>query len=167
MQWIAKWAAESPGLVWTERPAMGERLAQATGLPYYANLGIDQQSGAFLENHDPGRGSCIVSIEANSVGRNLQSWQRNLVVDVQPNGAKWEQMLGRTHRDGQQAERVDVDVLFGCIEDVTGFWRAVEDSQYAEDMTGQAQKLVHADLEGVEETQAAGLRSGPQWSKTL
>ena len=161
--WCAAWAKERPGLVWVERPAFGDRLARMTGMPYYANLGLDDQ-GRFVGDHPP-TSSAIVSIEANSVGRNLQAFNRNLIVDVQPNGARWEQMLGRTHRDGQRAKVVEVDVLFGCIEDVEGFWRAVRDSQYAEDMTGQAQKLVHADLEQVEEVEAARLRAGPQWNK--
>ncbi len=165
VQWVAKWAETAPGLIWTERPAFGQRLAALTGMPYYANLGIDAETGRSLESHDPADGSCVVSIEANSVGRNLQRWNRNLITDVQPNGAKWEQLLARSHRDGQKAEEVTADVLFGCIEDVDGFWRAVRDSQYAEDMTGQAQKLTHADLEGVEEVEHARLREGPQWSK--
>jgi hypothetical protein len=166
MRYVADWAAKNgPALIWTERPAVGERLSALTGCPYYGNLGIDAATGRSVESHDPASGSAILSIEANSVGRNLQKWNRNFVVDVQPNGAKWEQMLARSHRDGQKACTVFVDVLFGCIEDVLGFWRAVTDSEYAEDVSGQAQKLVHADLENVEDVQAAGRRAGPQWNK--
>lgn len=167
MHWIAEWArANGPALLWTERPAIGERLSALHGLPYYGNLGIDRLTGRSIEAHDPRTGSAVVSIDANSTGRNLQAWSRNLVIDVQPNGARWEQMLGRTHRDGQKAGAVFVDVLFGCIEDVTGFWRAVRDSSYAEDMTGQAQKLTHADLEAVEDEDQACQRSGAQWTRT-
>ena len=168
INYIAAWARKhAPALIWTERPSVGERLADLHGLPYSGNLGIDRRTGRTIEQHDPARGSAVLSIDANSVGRNLQAWARNFVVDVPPNGAKWEQMIARTHRDGQKACAVSVDVLFGCIEDVLGFWRALEDSQYAEDMTGQAQKLVHADLEGVEDAEAARLRAGPQWRKTV
>jgi len=167
IDWIAEWAREhGPALIWTERPALGERLSAKFGIPYYANLGVDAKSGRYVEAHDPRSGSAILSIDANSIGRNLQAWSRNLIVDVPPNGARWEQMIGRTHRDGQTAETVWVDVLFGCVEDVTGFWRATEDSQYAEDMTGQAQKLVHADLEDVESVEEAAARPGPAWKKT-
>lgn len=166
IDWIASWAkANGPALIWTDRPAVGRRLAELHGLPYYGQLGIDERTGRYVEKHRPHEGSAVLSIDANSVGRNLQRWSRNLVIDVAPNGSKWEQMLGRTHRDGQQAEEVTVDVLFGCVEDVTSFWRGLEDSQYAEEMTGQAQKLVHANLEGVESVQEAGQRSGAQWNK--
>lgn len=168
IDWIADHARRhGPCLIWTDRPAVGNRLADRHGFRFYANLGLDA-TGRFVERHDPERdGSCVVSINANREGRNLQAWSRNLVVDVPPNGAIWEQMLGRTHRDGQRAEVVSVDVLFGCIEDVEAFWRAVKDSDYAEAMTGQAQKLVHADVEDVEDVETARMRTGPQWQKTI
>lgn len=168
VNWIAEWArANSPALIWTERPAIGRRLADLHGLCYYGSLGVDAKTGRFIERHDPERmGSAVVSIDSNSTGRNLQAWSRNLIVDVRQSGADWEQMLGRTHRDGQKACTVDVDVLFGCIEDVRGFWKAVEVSGGTDDMTGQAQKLVHADVEGVEGVEQAELRDGPAWRKT-
>jgi len=167
IDWIAAWAAKQPSapLIWTERPAIGERLAARHGLPYYGNMGVDASTGRVLESHAPASGPAVVSIEANATGRNLQAWHRNLIVDVPPNGAKWEQLLGRTHRDGQKAGAVHVDVLFGCVEDSQGFWRAVEDSEYAEDVTGQAQKLCHADLEDVEDLETTRERTGPQWVK--
>ena len=167
LDWIANWArSNAPALIWTERPAVGRKLAELHGLPYYGQLGIDSESGRYVEHHDPDKdGSAVLSIDANSVGRNLQRWRANLVIDVAPNGAKWEQMLGRTHRDGQKAEEVTVDVLFGCVEDVTSFWRALEDSQYAEAMLGQAQKLAHANLEGVESVEETRQRFGAQWEK--
>jgi hypothetical protein len=126
---------------------------------------VDARTGRQVEQH--GEGPAVLSIDANSIGRNLQAWNRNLIVDVPPNGAKWEQLLARTHRDGQQSPIVNADVLFGCIEDVHGFWRAVEDSEYAEDLTGQAQKLVHADLEDVEDVETASTRAGPAWQKAI
>jgi hypothetical protein len=165
VDWIANRVRGTRTLVWTERPALGLRLAEKHGLPYYANLGVDARTGRQVEQH--GDGPAVLSIDANAIGRNLQKWNKNLIVDVPPNGAKWEQMLARTHRDGQASPVVDVDVLFGCIEDVRGFWRAVEDSEYAEDMTGQAQKLVHADLEDVEAVETAERRNGPAWQKSV
>lgn len=165
LTWIANWSkVQGPALIWTDRPAVGARLSSLTGLPYYANLGVDSR-GRSIERHDPREGSAILSIEANKEGRNLQAWSRNLIMDVPPNGAKWEQLLGRTHRDGQTAEEVTADVMIGCIEDAEAIWRAVEDSRYAEEITGQAQKLVHADLEDVIELESLRRQSGAQWNK--
>lgn len=153
-------------LLWTDRPALGQRLEELAGIPYYGQKGLDSR-GNFIEDHDPDRlGSAVVSIDANKEGRNLQHrWYKNMILDVPPNGKRWEQMLGRTHRDGQPESVVKVEVLFGCIEDVLGFWRAVEDSAFAEDMSGQAQKLCHADLEKVLDSEVAACQKGDQWRK--
>lgn len=159
---IVRWEAEhGPALIWTDRPCVGERLA-ARGLPYYGQMGLTSD-GRFIEQHDPRKGSAVVSIGANCTGRNLQAWHTNLVVDVSPDGGQWEQLLGRTHRDGQ-TQPVTCDVLFGCIEDVSAFWTAVKRSAYAEEITGQAQKLSHADLESVCEYEEAPT-VGPQWER--
>ena len=51
-------------------------------------------------------------------------------------------------------------MLFGCVEALEGFWRAVDDAAYAEEVTGQAQKLTHADTDGVPDTAPT---FGAQW----
>lgn len=150
-----------PTLIWTDRPALGERLPW----PYYGSKGIDAKTGIRIE--DAPAGHAVLSIEANKEGRNLQhKWARNLILDVPPNGKRWEQLLARTHRPGQKAPVVEVDVLFGCVEDVQGFWRAVEDCSFAEEMTGQAQKLLHANLDFVLDMDTVRGYHGPQWRKT-
>lgn len=165
--WIVDFASAGPSpLLWTDRPALGRRISEVSGWPYYGQKGLDAR-GRFVEDHDPGRSPAILSIDANKEGRNLQHrWHRNIVLDVPPNGKRWEQMLGRTHRDGQEQPVVTADVLFGCIEDVTAFWRAVDDSGFAETMSGQAQKLCHADLEKVLAAEKAACLKGDQWRKT-
>ncbi len=164
VQWIVDWAkgCGGPALLWTNRPALGHRLEEF-GIPYYGQKGLDSR-GRFIEDH---QGTCALSIDANKEGRNLQHrWHRNLVLDIPPNGARWEQMLGRTHRDGQPSSVVNVDVLFGCLEDVEAFWRAVKLSWATEDYMGQAQKLCHANLEDVLDVATASGYKGDQWRKT-
>jgi hypothetical protein len=166
VDWIVDWSKKhGPALIWTDRPALGARLA-ARGLAYYANEGIDARTGRRVESHDPSEGSIVLARRANDSGRNLQAWSRNLVVDVPSGGRGWEQMLGRTHRRGQKAPVVTVDVMLGCIEDLAAFWKAHGRSLYAKDMTGQSQKLLHANLDGFLDSEAAALFSGPQWRKT-
>jgi hypothetical protein len=158
---IVKWAREAPGIVWVDHVAVGRAL-EARGLPYFASGGMDA-TGRAIEAATPAQGSVVASIGSNATGRNLQAWSRNLVVGVPPNGLQWEQMLGRTHRDGQRADVVTVDVLFACGEDVRGFWRAVNDCEFQSALTGQPHKLLSADLEDVERPEdfdSAGL----QWA---
>lgn len=162
LDWIVKWSRKSPGLIWTDRPAVGLRLAER-GLAYYGQDGVDLRTGKRTEEHDPSV-SCVLGRKSNDSGRNLQAWRRNLIVDVPSRGTDWEQLIGRTHRPGQQAERIDVDLLFGCIEDVEAFWKAHGRALRAQGITGQAQKLCHADLSCVLEPDA--LEREPRWRKT-
>jgi len=165
VQWIARWAEAGPGIVWISHRFLGDRLADLLSLPYYGGGGLDASTGRSIETHDPAtQGACVASIAANGTGRNLQAWNRNLIVGVPPNGAQWEQLLGRTHRPGQ-TRPVHADVLFGCFEDVKAFWQAVADAKYAEEITGQAQKLCHLDLQGVETVHTIGRLPGAQWRK--
>jgi hypothetical protein len=165
---IVAWARERPGLIWTDRPALGMRLA-ARGLPYYGGEGIDAKTGRYVEAHRSAEGSIVLSRQANQSGRNLQhEWSRNLIVDVPPGGKEWEQLIGRTHRPGQLARRVDIDVLFGCVEDVKAFWDAHEKSLRMAEISTQPQKLLWADLTEVTSMEEAAdwSEDGPQWKKT-
>lgn len=167
LKWIARWAAQGPGLIWVERPCVGERLA-ALGIPYYGEDGIDARTGRYVESHRAAEGSIALSIGANKSGRNLQyQWSRNLVVDISSSATTWEQMIGRTHRPGQPARVVTFDLLFGVAEDVAAFWKAHARTIHARDMTnGQPQKLLDADLSGVATVEESATWSGPQWALT-
>jgi hypothetical protein len=120
----AEWAAEEPGIVWTEHAFFAERLAELTGLTYYGAKGLDRD-GRFIDDADSTR-SAIVSIDANREGRNLQAkWSRNLITSPPEGSDVWQQTIGRTHRTGQTADEVIVDVLLGCAEHANA-WRGVE-----------------------------------------
>lgn len=155
------WMEENAGLVWVEHVAFGEKLAAYTGRPFFHRKGVDQ-TGRLIDQVTPDGGAVIASIAANCEGRNLQAWNKNLIVSVPPSGAILEQLLGRTHRDGQQADEVTLDVLMSCIEQWSGFQQALADAKYIEDSTGQPQKLLYADLDvpGSHEVAQFG---GPRW----
>ena len=61
-----------------------------------------------------------------------------------PTGVDWEQMLGRTHRDGQTAPVVTAHVVIGCKETLRGLRKAVIEAEFAEGMTGQSMKICSA-----------------------
>lgn len=163
VDWILDWAAQAPGIVWVSHKFLGHKLAER-GLPYYANGGLCTKTGQAIEDAPPTASICA-SVSSNGTGRNLQHWGRNLVVSGPPNGKQWEQLLGRTHRTGQKRAEVTVDVAIGCLEDLKGFWRAVEDAQFAESMLGQPQKLCNADLTGVHEPASVYHAHSAQWRK--
>lgn len=151
---VAAWG--QTGIVWTSHRAFGQRLSEVTGWPYYGKKGLTEK-GQYIKDHK--KGPLIASIKSNGTGRNLQRWSKNLIVTPPSSGEIWEQLLGRTHRDGQLADEVTVDVYCACREHVTSFAQALADSRYQEDTTGQAQKLQYADKNYPLEIN----RDGPRW----
>jgi hypothetical protein len=141
LELAALWLECEGGLCWVEHVGFGTALEELTGIPYYGRQGKNRHGEPIDEARDP----AIVSVASNAEGRNLQHYHSNLVVSAPPNGGLWEQLLGRTHREGQQSDEVTVDAYMACIEQWSGFQRARSDAQYIEQVTGQAQKLVFAD----------------------
>lgn len=157
-EFAAAWAKKNVGIVWVEHKCVGERLRDEFGLPYYAEQGLDQR-GSFIDDHDPKK-SLVASRPANSEGRNLQKWSKNLITSLLPNGARNEQLLGRTHRPMQQADEVEFDFMVSCRENLDALYRAMGEARYIESSTGSPQKLLLATVD-VDE---ASLRdSGPRW----
>lgn len=157
----ARWALEGPGLIWTAHVEFALELQRWTGLAYYGRGGLDA-AGKPVESHDP-RYPAIVSILGNQEGRNLQAFNRNLVMCPPSTGMESEQLLGREHRSGQERD-VTADFWFGCQEHAGAFWQAVQDSEYVLDSTGAEYKLITATNE-VPELDEVEARGGFRWRK--
>ncbi len=143
VQLAANWA-KRPGIVWTEHTFFAARLAQVTGLPYYGAKGLSA-SGEYVE--DSTSPTIIASIDANRDGKNLQhKWSRNLFVSTPEGPDVWQQAIARTHRPGQRADTVTVDVLVGCREHVSAWRRAVAGTHAIRDTVGGTPKLLLADV---------------------
>jgi hypothetical protein len=56
----------------------------------------------------------------------------------------WEQTIARTHRPGQEADDVYVDIFQHTDELETAYFSAVLDARYIEATQGQKQKLLYA-----------------------
>lgn len=143
LNYCQHWAGQGGGLVWCEHIDFARRLSSLTGLPYFAGEGRDA-NGNSIEDFE---GKCaILSIEANREGRNLQRFSRNLVTSPMQQGDRWQQLLARTHRDLQEADEVICDVVISCVEHVEAMRIMMNDAQYQEDITGDHQKLLLADV---------------------
>jgi hypothetical protein len=141
----AKWMTENRGIVWTEHVEFANKLEEVSGIPYYGRQG-KSRGGKIIEDHPPGR-PMIASIKSNSEGRNLQAWSTNLITSIMPNGAQYEQLMGRCHREGQEADEVSFDCFIGCWEHIKHFDQAMLDAKYAQDSLGQVQKLLYGDID--------------------
>lgn len=149
-KWLLREADEVPveeqgGIVWVEHTEFGQELSRRTGLPFYGEGGYEQTGKQYIEAHPPGK-PLIASIGSNGEGRNLQAWSTNLIVSVPQNGARVEQLLGRTHRDGQEADEVVYLFTTTVPEQLESFRRAQADARAITDMTGQPQKLTYCDV---------------------
>ena len=128
---IAKWTKHHKGLIWISEVALGERLEKEGIVPYYGRMGLDGR-GRFVEDAKRKQGSIALSVGSNSEGRNLQhEWDEALVVSCPPTGTVHEQMYGRLHRPGQQADEVWFEILIGCGVEYACWIQALKDAHYA------------------------------------
>lgn len=96
-------------------------------------------SARALQDRIPG----CYSIQRHGTGHNLQHHSRALVLEPPSNGAAWEQLIGRLHRSGQQADVVE----FTIPNTPTAKKRlhlATQDAKYIEQTTGARQRLCFA-----------------------
>lgn len=118
IRYAATWA-KPRGIIWTAHIELGEAIEELTGIPFYHG-----QEGRNVLDEDGSR--CIVaSIQANATGKNLQGpfekgirggpFYHNLILAPPANGESIEQLIGRTHREGQ-VHPVTVEYYIACRE---------------------------------------------------
>lgn len=88
---------------------------------------------------DPSK-SYLCSIRRHGIGRNLQGFHRNLVLESPVSSSAWEQLIGRTHRTGQTHE-VFFQVLSRTGPESDTLKKAKALSKYIAASTGKQQKL--------------------------
>ena len=136
----AAWGRKQTGIIWTEHAELGERIAGSLGTVWYNGGGLNPEM-------EGGSRTIVASIKANSDGLNLQrAFSRNLMVSVPSSGKTWEQMLGRTHRQGQKVDEVEAEVYLHTEPLASAFAQARRDARYQQNVTGSPQKLCYANL---------------------
>jgi hypothetical protein len=146
--WVSDWLihdvvrrANSLGskklIIWVRNPDIGERIAYALGVPFFGT----GKTGDGIITH---QGMCVASVRVHGTGKNLQFFDTNLFVGLPSGGTEWQQVMGRTHRPGQQSDVVRYFAYLHCKEAMKGFYQAQRDADYIEDTTGDPQKLKKA-----------------------
>ena len=137
----AKWAHETKrgGILWFENPELGYAVAKAANLPYFG--GGEEASQTILS--EKGDRCIVASIAAHGTGKNLQhAFSKNLVMQTPSSGKTIEQLLGRTHRQGQPEDEVwatfytHTPEMYGALEG------AKQDAQYVRTTMGTEQKIL-------------------------
>jgi len=140
---VMAWAStqDEPPLVWYGHTTFGERLAERTGWAHYGPGVAASREIRAASERDPV--PAVVSIPAHGEGKNLQNWGNQLVAHPVSSGATYEQMLGRTHRAGQERDEVLATAyVHGPFE--SALEKADADAAYIEETTGQHQRLGYA-----------------------
>jgi hypothetical protein len=140
LNYANEWTSKYVGIVWCEFTAFANRLAKLSGAPYFggglkAGLAIQQEKGDR---------SIIASIAAHCTGKNLQVFDTQLVTTPPSDGAIWEQLIGRTHRQGQKADEVIVEVFQHTQEYRDALKQAKMRSFYMQETQKNPQKLCYA-----------------------
>jgi len=127
---LAKARQEGPCIIWyDDTPVadllqqLGVRVIRAGGRMPYDGLEV------------------ALSIRAHGAGLNLQAWNRQVFACAPANGTRYEQVLGRTHRAGQQADEVWAWVPAWARPLSRALEAAREDAQWIEKVTQNSQKL--------------------------
>jgi hypothetical protein len=171
LEFCEEWM-KSPGIVWVSHAFFGDELERRTGFPYFREEGLDKKGNSLatlselIKKGKAKAGPIIASRFACATGFNLQPWHRNLITSC-PSGADvLEQLIGRSHRDGQESDQVEVDIMLGCVENFESWERARAEARMAVDALGDSQKILIADLLMPSEYEISCMKS-PLWTKTL
>jgi hypothetical protein len=124
-------------IIWYEHDTFGRRLADKQLLVFGAGV-----PGHIVESE---KGTYAASLLSHGTGRNLQiHHSSNLIANYPTALAAWEQLIGRTHRQGQAADEVIVSVYRHTPELREAFKRAREYARYQSDTMGVPMKLLTA-----------------------
>ncbi len=136
----AQWSRSNNGIIWYSNRVLGIRIAELAGVPRYGG----GAEASVLILREKGYRSIVASMKAHHKNKNLQMFSRNLVTQQPPDAAMWEQLLGRTHRRGQLADTVEVELYLHTPELRTAFEKAEELARYVGETTPNPQKLSYA-----------------------
>jgi|CXWL01.1.fsa_nt_gi hypothetical protein len=135
-------ATTSPCIIWYEHSTVGQRVASHLGLRHYGG-GSDASRDILGED---GTRSIVASIKAHGTGKNLQVFNKNIIITHPQDDL--EQLLGRTHRQGQFAQEVTVHVYQHTQALAEFFQRSRDLARGAQDLLGGKRKLVIAEIIG-------------------
>lgn len=137
----AQWGDRQPGIIWYRHIEFGLKVSALGGLTFFGTDTDD--SGLALEAEDGSR-SVVASIAAHGTGWRLHRFSRNLITYTSSSADTWEQLLGRTHRVGQDADVVSVYTYRHVPESVSAFLTARERARFVHRIGDNEQKLLSA-----------------------
>jgi len=128
------WLKDHPkGLLWHNDIAI-ESALRAAGVPTYGAGEVPPMDGS--------KGGLALSIRVHGTGLNLQyAHHENLLLSFPSSGKTMEQLIGRTHRQGQDADEVNVWYYGHTTDAASAVLKARQDARYIESTQGTPMKL--------------------------
>lgn len=143
-------ATHGAGIMWCHSREIAswlyEALLEADLNPLFCPAGADD---AIMEVGDPNRGGkgdrlVVASISAHYQSKNLQAFTSQYFMQWPRNSKIAEQVLGRTHRNGQTADSLSVHTNNTTVFDHINFAACLNDAIYTQQSTSLRQKIVYA-----------------------
>jgi len=155
-----EWLANGyTGLIWCRHAAFCSALSSVSGIPYFGakgeRIGADGKpcKGETIERFVAdalARGQqpppAILSVDSNMRGRNLQAYHVNLLVGWEQAATRAEQLMGRTHRAGQN-KPVFFDVLLTSGATIRSFQATMSEADWVQAVQGHTQKILKASVD--------------------
>jgi len=127
--------AHPKGLLWHNDIAI-ENALRAAGVPTYGRGTVPPIDGS--------KCGMALSVRVHGTGLNLQHHHHeNLILSFPSSGKTMEQLVGRTHRQGQPEDEVNVYYYGHTTDASAAVLQAREDARYIETTQGSPQKLVY------------------------
>lgn len=137
------------GLVWVHHDDPGRWAAEAlkaAGLPTLWCPSESVRKGSNSAILDPSNADKILvaSMGGHGTGKNLQHFEHQLFLQFPRQADLLEQVLGRTHRNGQQADELNPSTCNTTDFDHQNMWACLIDALYIHQTTGARQKAIYA-----------------------
>jgi hypothetical protein len=150
VEWLAEPYMPSPflpgTLIFVHHVALGQRLSEITGWPYFRQGALDARGTRLDETNAP---VAIASLAACSEGLNCQHNFHHLVYLEPPSDPRvWNQSLARVCRQGQQAPEVTCEIIVAAPIFGKALDAARRGAYKIQAETGQIQLLCEAEKQG-------------------
>lgn len=132
-------------VVWVEHRAAGELLSKKLNMKFFSAGGLSAD-GQLIDDF---RGGSAIAMQAScGTGHNLQmNFHNNLILSPTSSAKEMEQILGRTHRMGQPAREVNVNILSLSLFHEKALAKVKQREEYMTD-SSMKQKLSIATIVG-------------------
>lgn len=124
---------------------------QGRGILWYSSKAVEAQLRRFMPTFGAGTQEppsnvpvFAASIRSHGTGKNLQAWDWQLVLEPPSNALTWEQLIARTHREGQRSDTVSVEIAAHAWPLRARIYAALRSAKHAETVGTQRQRLLLA-----------------------